>query len=133
MVEQTDGPTLRGFVHQRTEPGAVVYTDEAAAYNRLNRRHESVAHGVGEYVRGQAHTNGMESFRSMMKRGYVGIYHHFSVKHLDRYVNEFEVRHNARSMDTADQMTAMAQSAVGKRLSYAELIGAPFTRQPMMI
>ena len=69
----------------------------------------------------------------MMKRGYVGIYHHFSVKHLDRYVNEFEGRHNARSMDTADQMTAMSQSAVGERLPYAELIGAPFTRQPMMI
>ena len=75
-------------MHQRTALTATVYTDEAAAYRRLNRPHESVAHGVGEYVRGQAHTNGMESFWSMLKRGYIGVYHHMSVKHLDRYVND---------------------------------------------
>ena len=59
MVEKTDGPTLQAFVHHRTEPTTLVYTDEAAAYNRLNRPHEAVAHSVGEYVRDMAHTNGM--------------------------------------------------------------------------
>ena len=122
VVVRTDGPTLRQFVHERTDPSATVYTDEAAAYRRLDRHHEAVAHGVGEYVREMAHTNGMESHWAMLKRGLMGTYHHVSVKHLDRYVTEFSGRHNSRSMDTADQMTAMAQGADGKRITYAGLI-----------
>ncbi len=122
VVERTDGQTLRQFVHERTAPSAMVYTDEAAAYRRLDRHHEAVAHGVGEYVREQAHTNGMESFWSMLKRGYVGTYHHMSVKHLDRYVTEFEGRHNARPLDTADQMAALARGSDGKRMTYEGLI-----------
>ena len=122
VVERTDGPTLQAFVHDRTDPTATVYTDEAAAYRRLDRHHEAVAHGVGEYVREQAHTNGMESFWSMLKRGYIGTYHHMSVKHLDRYVTEFEGRHNSRPLDTADQMAAMARGADGKRMTYEGLI-----------
>ena len=109
VVERTDGTTLRQFVHDRTEPTTLVFTDEAAAYNRLNRRHEAVAHGVGEYVRGMAHTNGMESFWSLLKRGYVGIYHWMSGKHLDRYVTEFEGRHNNRPKDTLAQMAGLAR------------------------
>lgn len=122
VVERTDGPTLRAFVHARTELGATVYTDEAAAYNRLNRRHEAVAHGVGEYVRGMAHTNGMESFWSLLKRGYVGIYHWMSSKHLDRYVTEFEGRHNNRPKDTLTQMADLVRGCIGKRLRYSDLI-----------
>ncbi len=133
VVERTDGPTLREFVHQRTEPTATVYTDEAAAYRRLNRYHEAVAHSAGEYVREQAHTNGIESFWALLKRGYVGTYHHMSVKHLHRCVAEFEGRHNARPMDTFDQMAAMARDSVGKHLPYAELIGPAATRNPRMI
>ena len=133
LVGSTDGPTLRQFVRERTEPTAMVYTDEAAAYQKLNRLHESVAHGAGEYVREQAHTNGMESFWSMLKRGYVGTYHHFSVKHLDRYVTEFEGRHNRRPLDTAEQMGIMARNAAGKQLPYLTLIGPSETRDPRMI
>ena len=124
VVEHTDGPTLRQFVHQRTEPGTLVYTDEAAAYRKLNRPHEAVAHSIGEYVRLMAHTNGMESFWAMLKRGYIGIYHWMSRKHLQRYVNEFRGRHNARPLDTIDQMGMMMVKAVGKRLRYADLIAA---------
>ena len=80
--------------------------------------HEAVCHSVGEYVRDQAHVNGMESFWSMLKRGYYGTYHHMSAKHLDRYVGEFSGRHNDRNADTIDQMARMAQGMVGKRLSY---------------
>ena len=132
VVEKTDGPTLREFVHDRTEPTAMVYTDEAAAYNRLNRPHEAVAHGVGEYVRGMAHTNGMESFWSMLQRGYVGIYHWMSDKHLNRYVNEFEGRHNNRPADTLSQMAALMRGCIGKRLRWMDLIadtGMPRTGQ----
>ena len=87
VVDKTDRPTLQGFVHQNTEPDAVVYTDEALVYETLRRPHEAVRHSVGEYVRNQANTNGLESFWAMLKRGHDGIYHHYSPKHLDRYVD----------------------------------------------
>ena len=122
MVESTDGPTLQAFVHQRTEPTALVFTDEAAAYNHLNRPHEVVAHGAGEFVRDMAHTNGMESFRSLLKRGYIGIYHWMSDKHLPRYVTEFEGRHNNRSKDTLSQMADLVRGCLGKRLRYVDLV-----------
>lgn len=61
---------------------------------------------MGEYVRGQAHTNGVESFWSTLKRGYIGTYHKMSPKHLNRYVKEFEGCHNVRSQDTLDQMAS---------------------------
>ena len=61
------------------------------------------------------------------------MYHHFSAKHLDRYVREFEGRHNARPLDTADQMATMAARAVGKHLPYETLIGPCETRQPAML
>jgi len=122
VVERTDGQTLRQFVHQRTEPTTLVFTDEAGAYARLDRPHQAVAHSVGEYVRDMAHTNGLESFWAMLKRGYVGTYHWMSGKHLDRYVAEFEGRHNDRPSDTLRQMTALVQGCIGKRLRYADLV-----------
>ena len=133
VVARTDGPTLRTFVHERTQPDATVYTDEAAAYRRLNRPHEAVRHSAGEYVNGMAHTNGIESFWAMLKRGYIGIYHWMSAKHLHRYVNEFSGRHNIRPLDTLGQMAAMVRGMDGKRLTYAALIGPPPTRQPQLI
>ena len=68
-----------------------------------------------------AHTNGIESFWSMLKRGYQGTFHHFSEKHCDRYVDEFAGRHNIRERDTADQMGHLAKEMVGKRLRYRDL------------
>ena len=70
----------------------------------------------------QAHTNGIESFWSMLKRGYIGTYHQMSVKHLDRYVNEFAGRHNTRPLDTLVQMEHIAQGLTGKTLKYQDLI-----------
>ncbi len=98
-----------------------MYTDEARAYDGLANR-ETVKHSVSEYVNGQAHTNGVESFWSMLKRGYHGTYHKMSPKHLQRYVNEFSGRHNIRPMDTAEQMRAIIQGLEGKRLRYRELV-----------
>ena len=128
VVEHPDGPTLKGFVHENTEPTATVYTDESLAYSGLRRCHETVKHSVGEYVREQASTNGMESFWAALKRGYTGVYHHFSPKHLERYVREFEGRHNIRPLDTEQQMATMAANAVGKHLPYETLIGPEPTR-----
>ena len=84
--------------------------------------HESVCHSVGEYVRGQAHTNGIESFWALLKRGYYGTHHHMSKKHLGQYVNEFAGRHNARSLDTMFQMADIVCNMVGKNLKYNDLI-----------
>ena len=121
-VEATDKPTLQGFIGKHAAPGATVYTDEARAYQGIPFDHEAVCHSAGEYVRGMAHTNGIESFWSMLKRGYQGTYHKMSPKHLDRYVNEFSGRHNVREADTADQMAEAVAKMVGRRLAYRELI-----------
>ena len=133
VVERTDSPTLQGFVHRNTEAGTMVYTDEARAYLGLRRPHEAVRHSAKEYVREMAHTNGMESHWAMFKRGLDGVYHHVSEKHLGRYVNEFEGRHNNRPFDTEEQMGIMAAGTVGKRLPYSTLIGSRETRNPRML
>ena len=123
IVPATDTRTLQDFVRGRAAAGATVYTDDAAACRGMPEyTHEAVNHSVGEYVRGMAHTNGIESFWAMLKRGYQGTYHHMSSKHLDRYVTEFEGRHNVRRADTIDQMTGIAAGMVGKRLRYHDLV-----------
>lgn len=122
VIESTDKETLQNFVTSNTAPDSTVYTDEARAYLGLPREHQAVSHSTGKYVRAMAHTNGMESFWSMLKRGYIGTYHHISPKHLHRYVDEFSGRHNARPMDTEDQMAAVVRQAAGKRLTYRQLI-----------
>ena len=121
VVESTNKPTLQGFVVDHAAPDATVYTDDASAYEGLPFPHETVRHSVSEYVRNQVHTNGMESFWSILKRGYVGVYHKMSPKHLGRYVTEFEGRHNVRESDTIDQMGAVVRGLEGKRLTYADL------------
>ena len=119
VVEKTDVVTSRGFVEGHTEEGAQVYTDEGAAYMGINRPHEAVKHSVSKYVRGMAHTNGLESFWSMMEREHDGIYHMISPKHLKKYVTDSAMRHNIRDKDTIDQMGEIVRGMVGKRLKFA--------------
>ncbi len=122
VVQDAKAKTLQGFVEKRTDPTAQVYTDDARAYVGIRRRHESVSHSAGEYVKGKAHTNGMESFWAMLKRAHKGTFHKFSPRHLQRYVNEFSGRHNVRLMDTIAQMVHTADAMRGKRLRYRDLI-----------
>ncbi len=110
---------LLGFVEAHAGD-AKVYSDEATAYDDLLDR-EAVKHGVGEYVRGQAHINGMESFWAMMKRGFNGTYHKMSPKHLQRYVHESAGRHNIRDADTIEQMVRFTRGFERKRLRYRDL------------
>ena len=93
----------------------------------MPRDHEAVNHSVSEYVRDQAHTNGIESFWASQKRGYHGTFHHISPKHLHRYVNEFATRHNMRPKDTEAMMADTVARMVGKRLMYRDLV-APLDR-----
>ena len=122
-IESADGLTLKGFVLNQVEPDVEVYTDEHRAYQGLPN-HQTVNHSVGKYVDDQVQTNGIESFWSMLKRGYHGTYHKMSRKHLDRYVNEFAGRHNVRSEDTLNQMAGIACRMSGRRLPYANLIAS---------
>lgn len=137
VVESTDRATLQSFVRERTSEDAVVFTDEHPSYSGMRRVHGTVRHKDSEYVKQffdlLAHTNGIESLWSMLKRGYVGVFHHMSAKHLDKYVVEFATRHNLRGMDTVDQMEFLVANGEGKSLPYAELIGPEYTRQPELL
>ena len=112
VMKATDAKTLQGFVIATALAGATVYTDDAAAYAGMPFDHESVRHSVGEYVDGMAHTNGIESFWSMLKRAHKGVYHKISAKHLQRYVDEFAGRHGVRELDTREQMQSVVASSL---------------------
>lgn len=122
VVRGQDALSLQGFVVDRSSKDAKVYTDEGAGYKGVRRDHETVNHSVSEYVRDQAHTNGIESFWALLKRGYHGTFHHLSAKHLHRYVNEFAGRNNVRNCDTIEQMASVVIGMIGKRLMYRDLI-----------
>ena len=121
VVPNTKSETIIQFIMEHTNPDAKIYTDDALIYHVLPN-HESVKHSVGEYVRGQAHTNGVESFWSMLKRAHVGTFHKLSPKHLDRYVQEFAGKHNLRRLGTMAQMRRVVRLMAGKTLPYDVLI-----------
>jgi transposase-like protein len=99
IIENTSAEALSGFVQQAvSEKVSLVATDEAGGYNELRYffPHEVIRHRSGEYVRGEVHTNNIESFWSLLKRGVIGTYHHVSKKYLPLYLNEFQFRFNNR-------------------------------------
>ena len=123
VVHDTRSETMIRFIMENTDPDTKVYSDDALIYHVLPN-HESVKHSVGEYVRGKAHTNGVESFWATLKRAYSGTFHKLSPKHLDRYVRQFAGKHNLRPLGTLDQMRQVAVGLIGKRLPRVELIAA---------
>lgn len=122
-IDSTEAATMQPEIRARVEPGTMLYTDGHKSYQGMREyRLESVAHHAGEYVRDQAHTNGMESFWALLKRGYVGTYHHFSVKHLSRYVDEFCHRQNNRGLHALDFMRQTSESFEGRVLTHRQLV-----------
>ena len=122
-IHSTEGPVLQSHVTATVSPGSSIYTDGHKGYIGMREyRHESVAHHAGEYVRDQVHTNGIESFWSLLKRGYMGSYHSLSVKHLSRYVDEFCYRYNARKRSTLEFLHETARSFDGRRLTHRQLV-----------
>ena len=122
VVDETDAHTLQGFVGDHAAEGATVYTDDHGGYQGMPFEHETVKHSVGEYVSGMAHTNGIESFWSMLKRAHKGTFHKISPKHLQRYVHEFTGKHNIRDSGTLAQMRHTVARLVGRNLLYRDLI-----------
>lgn len=124
-VQNTRSETLQGYISANVPQGASVVTDEFSAYRGLNERgytHHTVNHTAGEYVRHYCiHTNGIESFWSLLKRGYYGVYHYMSPKHLHRYVSEFSFRHNTSQVDTLQFIDMTIARMAGKRLTYEGL------------
>ena len=114
---------LRSLVADHAAPDATVYTDGGSAYRtRPTRPHASVAHSRGEYVRGDVHTNGIESFWATIKRSYKGTFHYWSRKHLHRYVRELAGLHNIRRLSTMGRMGFIVTQLVGKRLTWRRLV-----------
>lgn len=123
-VTNTTKGIIQPIIENNVAKGASVFTDEWKAYKGLNKNfnHSVVRHGQGEYVIGNTHTNTIEGFWSLLKRGIIGIYHQVSSKHLDKYVDEFEFRYNTREMSEFGRVENMLSLGTQKRLTYAELI-----------
>jgi transposase-like protein len=120
-IKGTTREILQTAIAQNIKTGSHLYTDCHSGYEGVKGySHEVIRHSVGEYVRGQAHTNGIESFWALLKRGHYGTFHHMSVKHLHRYVNEFSTRHNV-GHGTIANLNVAVDGMFGKRLTYKEL------------
>ena len=125
------GKTLRPIVMTQVSRKSTFMTDTAGGYMGLGKefaRHEMVDHGALEYVRGDAHSNTVESYFAILKRGIVGTYHHVSEAHLKRYLAEFDFRYNERSalgVGDGERATKALKGIVGKRLTYRPTDKAP--------
>ena len=124
-IEPVDSNTIQKYLDKKVQKGATLSTDEATFYKGIKGYTKiQVNHSVGEFVNQMASTNGIESVWAVLKRGYYGTFHHFSKKHLHRYVNEFVFRLNEGNckIDTVDRIKSLIQGVGGKRILYRELI-----------
>ena len=123
-VEKVNGKTLKAILTGNIAQDAHLMTDELRMYRSIGRQfasHEAVMHSAHEYVRGNAHTNTIEGYFSIFKRGMKGVYQHCGYQHLNRYLSEFDFRYNNRvALGVTDQERAdkLLSGAVGKRLMY---------------
>ena len=121
-VPSISAKTLRPILQAQIHADSNVMSDDGGSrVTREFARHQSVNHSIGEYVRGDAHTNTIESYFAILKRGITGTYHHVSQQHLKRYLAEFDFRYNEREklgVSDAERMSKSVQGIVGKRLTY---------------
>ena len=125
-AEQISGTTredIHKFIYENVNPESTLYSDDHSGYQELNGyKHDFVTHSQGEYVKGNTHTNNIESFWALLKRGHYGIFHTISAKHLHRYIAEFEARWDMNKMDGVSRLNALLESTPGLRLTYGKLI-----------
>lgn len=123
-VKSVNAATLGTVMREQLDSATYLMTDEATIYKPIGKEyfaHDTVNHGIGEYVRGGAHTNTIEGYFSIFKRGMTGTYQHCNEKHLKRYLAEFDFRYNEREtlgINDKDRMVVALQGIVGKRLTY---------------
>lgn len=123
-VADSKKATIQPVMRTHVAIGATINTDEHFGYKGLSKsyEHQTVKHKSGQYVKGTAHTNGIENFWSLLKRGINGIYHQVSPKHLHRYCNEYAYRFNNRTVCQQDKFNIAVFQADGRRLTYKALI-----------
>ncbi len=126
-IDGVDRATVQAVIERHVEVGSTLHTDESGAYSGIHFSgydHYTVNHGDGEYVRENVTTNGIESVFAVLKRGLIGVYHHVSPKHLDRYVDEFAFRLNEGNVKnhTLTRLDSFVDGTAGKRLTYKALI-----------
>lgn len=129
-VPDTSGYNLRKFVYQNLQFGSNIHTDEWWGYNGLAHsfKHKFVKHNEGEYCKDGVHTNTLEGFWSLLKRGVVGIYHSMSNKHLQNYIDEFVFRYNSREYSDSFRFDSMLNN-INTHLTYKQLINARDNRK----
>jgi hypothetical protein len=116
--------TVSKIVTENISRESRLHTDESRLYSEVGQQfadHQTVRHSAGEYVRGDVHTNTIENYYSVFKRGMTGIYQHCSEKHLHRYLAEFDFRYNNRSrlgIEDTERASRIIKGADGKRLTY---------------
>jgi transposase-like protein len=123
VITDAKSKTIVPQVRKHVEPFCQLMTDGYYAYRSMKRTyiHEHVDHSVGEYVRGNVHTNSIEGHWGLFQRGYVGVYHSMSKKHLQFYLNEFDWRHNHKDLTQQQKVGKVLSSSVG-RIKYKDLI-----------
>jgi transposase-like protein len=123
VVDDTKKKTLQGEIREHVLAGSALFTDALKSYEGLDEfQHEVVDHAV-EYVRGEVHTNGLENFWSLVKRGLNGTYISVEPFHLFRYLDEQAFRYNNRKMTDDERFDILVRRIVGKRLTWDQLIG----------
>src|SRR5438093_9333418 len=123
VVDNTKKKTLQSEIREHVLAGSALFTDALKSYEGLNEfQHEVVDHAV-EYVRGEVHTNGLENFWSLVKRGLSGTYVSVEPFHLFRYLDEQAYRFNNRKMTDAERFDIAVRGIVGKRLTFDQLTG----------
>ena len=128
VVSGVESATLHPFIKENVKAGSTLYTDEHRAYMGLGHEYvrSIIRHGLKEFSKGDCNTNGIESFWALFKRGYHGVYHQMSPKHLHRYVNEFTFRVTRRLKSMQTVVTEVLDNVTdGQHLPYKELIGKP--------
>jgi len=123
QMKRLTGDALRSAIREHIEPQSTVYTDGYRGYLGVEydvRKHETVNHVTGEYVRGNVHTNTVEGYFAILKRGIIGTYHHISPQHLQRYLHEFDFRYSHRYIKDGDRTQQALKMAEGKRLTYRD-------------
>jgi transposase-like protein len=126
VIKNTEAETIQEKIRETVLPGTTLCTDESLSYKGMAEyNHISVNHSAKEYVNGMAYTNSIESVWAVLKRGFYGTFHNFSVKHLPRYVNEFSFRLNEGNcaIETMDRINSFFDRTIGTRLTYKALKG----------